>query len=158
MGRLESELLQAVILRVFSIMWRAGALPEPPAVVLDNLFTPAGQIDIQYEGPLARSQRASDVAAIEGTITDALPLLPTHPTLLDDNFDLDGALRYIGLARGVPAKLVRDAKYVANAKAERAEAQAKAAQQQQMMDAADAAGKGAPLLKAVTDMAQGGGS
>src|SRR3990170_4173476 len=58
-GRMKSEFLRPLIDRTFGIMYRRGALPEPPAVLLES----GAEIDIEYQGPLENSQR---LAAVEG--------------------------------------------------------------------------------------------
>ena len=61
LGRLEVEMLNPLINRVFAIMFRAGAFPPPPPDLADE------DIDVEYEGPLARSQRTLRVTGLEQT-------------------------------------------------------------------------------------------
>src|SRR5262249_53375348 len=55
--RLLAEFLNPLEDRVFGIAWRAGALPPPPMEVLQAAQRAQGQLDVEYFGPLARSQR-----------------------------------------------------------------------------------------------------
>lgn len=55
------QFLSAIIKAVISILLRAGRLPKMPAVVEKA----GGVMNIEYQGPLARSQRTDEVAAVE---------------------------------------------------------------------------------------------
>jgi len=149
LGRLETELLGPVIERVFGIMFRAGALPEPPPVVL-QYAEQGGKIDIEYESPIARAQRSGDAQAIEATFGFVTQFAELRPEILD-NFDLDEAAKIIARVRAVPATVLRSAEQVKSARDARSEAQ----QQQQRLDQvtalATAAGKAAPAVKADSD-------
>jgi hypothetical protein len=55
------QFLGAIIRACISILMRAGRLPEMPKVVEKA----GGAMNIEYQGPLARSQRTDEVAAVE---------------------------------------------------------------------------------------------
>lgn len=148
LGRIQTELLNPLIQRSFGIMFRRGAMPDLPSQLFVQL--PDGSvsmetIDIEYEGPLARAQRASDVQAIERTIQDLSALVGFDPTVLDI-VDLDVVARMLAERNGVPPQAVRDAKTVRQIRDARRQAQEQAQQIQQL---GETASKVAPLLRAV---------
>ena len=55
LGRLQQELLQPMILRVFNIMLRNKLFREAPAILNNQ------EIDIEYVSPLARAQKSSSL-------------------------------------------------------------------------------------------------
>lgn len=55
------QFLSAIIKTIISILMRAQRLPEAPDVVKKA----GGVMNIEYQGPLARSQRTDEVAAVE---------------------------------------------------------------------------------------------
>lgn len=59
------QFLSAIIRACISILMRAGRLPAAPAVVEKA----GGVMNIEYQGPLARSQRTDEVAAVERWVT-----------------------------------------------------------------------------------------
>lgn len=79
-GRIEKELLNKIIDRVFPVMDRRGLFMEEPPQ-LRNV-----EIEITYESPLARAQRQVDVAAIDRTMEFIMPLAQFG---IQDNFNLD---------------------------------------------------------------------
>lgn len=141
--RIEYEGLSRILARVFGIMLRAGAIPPPPAAIL-QLGTP---VDIRYEGPLARAQRGGDTVAIQTVLQTTAPILQLDPSVAD-NFDFDEIVRQVGRTAGIPAKVLRDADQVAQIRQSRAEAQAQAQQQQQQMDESQIARNLTPAVKA----------
>ncbi|MAH50368.1 hypothetical protein CMI37_31390 [Candidatus Pacearchaeota archaeon] len=145
-GRLESELLDPMVDREFGIMLRAGALPPPPPEVIEAHLAGEAQIDVQYEGPLARAQRSQNVPALQRVVELiglASPLAPD----VNDIVDWDEAVRETAIDLGLPMTYLRDPKTVELIRRVRAEAQ----QQQQSIDniqeGLKAAGAGAPALE-----------
>jgi hypothetical protein len=125
LGRLESEFLNPLIQRTFNLMFRGGAIPKPPEEVMESVARGAGEIDIEYTGPLSRGQRINEVYAIERIYQFAQPLATVNPGVLDV-LDADEAIRVAGEVLGAPEKIVRDEKEVAEIREDRAEAQADA--------------------------------
>jgi hypothetical protein len=125
LGRMESEFLNPLIQRTFNVMYRAGVIPKPPAEVLDSIARGAGEIDIEYTGPLSRGQRINEVYAIERIYQLAQPIATVNPGVLDV-IDADEAIRVAGEVLGAPERVVRDEKKVAAIREDRAEAQAEA--------------------------------
>ena len=66
-----------------------------------------------------------------------------------DYLDADGLAKYVQNTLGLPAKVMRSDGQVRQIRKQRAEAEAAAMQQQQMMEEAKALGQAAPMVKAV---------
>lgn len=147
LGRLESELLAPLIERSFALLMARGVLPEPPGDVFAN--GEVADIDIEYEGPLARAQRASDTQALERTLAFALPVAQIDPEALDV-IDLAEAIRLVAQKQGAPPQVVRSKEDVALRRQQRQQEMEQAKQQQQLESMANVAGKAAPLLKNLT--------
>lgn len=122
-GRLQSEFLQTTIVRCFGELSRAGRIPKPPEAI-------SGSIEIVYTSPLARLQRASDIAQINTAETEIVNLSAAQPDILDV-FDFDAAEREKNKLRGIPATIIRDKRAVdaiRKARGEAAQAQMEAEQ------------------------------
>lgn len=127
-GRLQSEFLQTVIERCFAIAYRAGALVAALGPVPEGLL--GADYQVKYISPLARSQKMEEVNAIDSHI-GALATLAgaTGNATLLDGIKMDEAAYERGLAVGVPAKLLRGPKELAE-KREMDNRNRQAAQQQ----------------------------
>ena len=136
LGRLESELLNPLIDRCFQLMLRAGALPPVPSAVLEATQKGTGQVDVEYEGPLARSQKTSDLDAIQRTVAVVAPIVEVFPDIMD-NFDSDKLARHVASVTGLPASLLRDVKEVVALRGARAQE----AEERAQMEQAEAAAK-----------------
>lgn len=150
LGRLESEYLSKIIARCFSILLRRGALlPVPPELDGED-------IDIEYEGPLARSQKSSRLSALEQATQLLAPLMvdPEIAAKVKENLEIDELTRDVWQTAGAPSKWLTSTEQRDALRQQRLEQE----QQQRMLamvaQGAEAAGKGAPALKAVHDAAQ----
>jgi hypothetical protein len=153
MGRQETEFLNPLIDRMFGIMLRHGALPPAP----DVLVQAGAQIDVQYEGPLAKSQRLAEVEGLERLQALVVNAATLDPSIVD-NIDYDQAIHLAADVLGVPPKLLRDPEDVKKMRDQRAQQQA---QQQQIADTsavAQAAGKAIPAIKTLMGGANGQGA
>ena len=137
LGRFQSEFLNPLIERVFGIMYRAGALLKEPDIIQGT------KIDVEYLGPLARSQRMEESVAIERLYSLAMNIAQIDPAIMD-NIDHDEAVRLRGKLLGVPKTVLRGKDDVDNMRTMRAE-QAQMAQMAQEQQA---------LGKAQKDQAQ----
>ncbi len=151
-GRLEDELFNPLIKRAFAIRFRAGMLPPPPREVLQAIREGGGQIDIEYQGPLARAQRSGDALAIERWaemwIKAAVDM--QDPSVLDvANFDEMGW--HTAETTGVPAKVLRSKDEVEEIRKGRAEAQAKQKAISDRLAAAQEMKDKAPYVKAIAE-------
>ncbi len=99
-------------------------------------------------------QHAGEVEAVQRYISIMSPVEQAHPEVAD-NIDYDFLSRNTAEVVGIPSKAIRDEQKIDEIRTNRAEAQAAAAKQQEMMQMADAAGKAAPMIQAAKGM--GGG-
>ncbi len=123
LGRLQSEFLTPLVERAFYAMLRANVLPVMPEVISEM----GGDLDIEYVGALARSQRVEEVTSIQRLAESAMMLAQLNPEVLDI-IDTDKAGRTISDRLGVPAEVLRGKDEVDELRANRQQ------QQQQMME------------------------
>lgn len=147
-GRMQTELLGAAIERSIAILFRARQLPAPPDALVQAGFD--ADLDIVYEGPLARAQKSRDLVAIERKNAWLAQVYEINPAVAD-KFDWDAEAAHIAEVTGYPSDLVLSDEVVAARRQQRAEQQAAAAQLQILGGAAEAAGKVAPLAKVIQD-------
>lgn len=131
-GRLQAEYAAPLIDRSFGIAFRAGALGPPPPSLVGMQTTP------RYQSPLAMAQQLEEVTAMDRYEQGMLLEAQVVPNVLD-MYDWDEALRHKARLLGVPLRLIPDARKVAKARQDKAEA-AQAAQQQQVELMGQAAG------------------
>lgn len=143
LGRLESEFLNKLIGRCFGLMYRRGALPRAPEELAGE------ELDIEYEGPLARSQKAVHLTAFEQAMAVLSPMLPDPEVAnrLKENLDIDALIRDVFQTAGAPSKWLtsteqRDRQREARLQAQKIQQGLAAVEQM-----AGAGGKAAPLLK-----------
>lgn len=101
LGRLQTELLDPLIIRTFFILLRAGELGEMPESLTDG----GGAMNIEYVGPLAQSQKADQVAIIDEWVTGVLAQAELRPDVLDV-VDWDAVQRLRAERLGVPSEIV----------------------------------------------------
>ncbi|MGK0735952.1 portal protein [Yokenella regensburgei] len=139
-GRFQAEYLQPLVVRCFGLAFRAGIFPEPPESLQNANF------NVRYISPLARAQQLEDVTAIERLGVNVANLANISQDVVD-LVDTDEATRVVADALGVPAKVIRTDKAVADIREQRQKSQAQAQQQALMMqaggEAAGAAGQAA---------------
>ena len=134
-GRLKTDYLDKILERTLNILWREGQLPEMP----ESLQGAEGALDIEYTGPLARSQRQSDVTSIERWVQFVLQLAQANPEVMDV-VDWDALPRTDGTMIGVPPELMKSKEDVAKIREERKQmqqAQMQAEMQNTQADTAD---------------------
>jgi hypothetical protein len=144
LGRLQAELLQPLINRVFSILARKRAFKPAPESLRD------GDIDIEYVSPLAKAQRSGEVQSILQMVEFLAPLTQIDQGVLD-YLDVDGMAKHIIRVTGTPATVVRGEGEVAQLREQRAAQAAQQAELQTMQSMATSAGEAAPALRAVED-------
>jgi len=118
-GRLMAEYLQWLVGRCFGLAYRAGIFAPVPRSILSR------SIAVTYNSPIARAQKAVDVAAMdryEASLTNAAAA--TGKTDLLDNYDWDEGARTRAQLLGVPAKLIPDDDDVQAVRDQRSAAQA----------------------------------
>ena len=132
LGRFQSEFLNPLIERVFGIMFRASALMQQPDVIGGS------KLDIEYVGPLARSQRMEEAVAIERLYQLAMNVAQVDPNIMD-NIDHDTAIRMRAKLLGVPKTVMRGIDDVEDMREAKAQQQQAMMQQQMAQQQADTA-------------------
>jgi len=145
LGRLQSELLQPMINRCWAIMSKQEAFPQPP-----EFLQGAGDIEIEYVSPLARAQRKGEAQSLVQLMEFMQPLMAIDPGIADF-LDMDGMAQHLIKTLSIPATVVRGEQEVLGKRDERAAEQAQQAEMAEAMQIAQAAGKAAPMVKAVDD-------
>lgn len=101
LGRLESELLNPLINRAFQMMLRADEFLSPPKELEGQ------ELDIEYVGPLARSQKLSEVQSIRDYVETIGGISGMKPDIVD-NIDSDFIAIEVQRLLGVNPKVLMD--------------------------------------------------
>lgn len=121
--KLESELLSPLIDRTFSIMLKAGLIPEPPAELQGM------DLDIEYISLLAQAQKMVGITGIEQVVRFTGSMLGAFPEV-GDMIDSDESVREYANMIGVPPRMIRSPEQIAALRKQRAAAQAQAKMEQ----------------------------
>ena len=100
LGRMQEDLLNPLIDRVYGIISRRLDFPEPPEFLQDR------DIRVDYVSPVARAQKASEAQSILDSFAAAQAIAQVDPSVMD-NVDLDEAIRKIFEGNGTPVNVVR---------------------------------------------------
>ena len=145
-ARLQQELLQPLIIRVFNIMLRGKLFADAPDIL-------GGQeIDVEYVSPVALAQKGQELESIVrglelfGSIGQIAPV--------QDYIDENGLVKKIIQVLGLPARMIKSDKQVQEIRAERQAQQAAQAQMQQEMMQTEQAKNVAPLVQAINGKQQ----
>ena len=141
LGRLQSELLQPMISRSFTLLLREGLLPPAPEQLQGQ------DIDIEYVSPLAKAQRLTDLQSMLRGFEVMLQVAEIAPVM--DYLDSDKLVQYLVDVTGIPARVIRGQEEVAQIRRQKAEAEAQQAEMEQQMMQAQQAQQVAPLVKAI---------
>lgn len=133
--RLNDELLDPLIDRVFNIMERRGMIPEPPEELAGM------ELKVEYVSIMAQAQKMVATGAIERFSGFVGNLMSVNPAV-GDKYDMDQAVDEYGEMTGVSPRIVRSDEDVAAIRQQRAERQA----QQQQAEALQGAAQGAKTL------------
>lgn len=133
-SRMQHEFLEPLVMRAYGILKRRGAIPDPPPQIANA----GGFVKVEYESPMARAQRTSDIMAIQRTISLVAPMAEVAPDMLD-NYNFDEFARHIGRTTGLPQRLIRNPEEVEAIRAKREQMQQMAQMAAVAKDAATAA-------------------
>ena len=122
--RIQSEMLDIIIDRVFDIMYRKGLIPPPPQELQGS------DLKVEYISMLAQAQKMVGVTAIEQIAGFVGNLAAANPAVLD-KLDFDQAVDEYAEMVGVPPAIIRSDDNVA--KIRQAQQQQAAQMQQQEM-------------------------
>lgn len=151
-GQIESDLLNPLIDRCFALMFRAGSFLPPPAELA------GAELDIEYEGPLARAQRSGDFTALQEGLAIAAGISQYDEEAMD-LIDTDQVVEYAWDVTGNPARLLRDKRHVKQIRESRAQAaqqQAANANAQEQADVANTSAQAMATMKQTMQPAQVG--
>jgi hypothetical protein len=143
LGRLQSELLEKLITRVFNIMLRNQLFLPAPQILMKQ------EISIQYVSPMALAQKSQELQSIMRGLELFGSLAQTMPII--DYLSEDGLVKKVTEILGLPAKLIRSDNEVAQIRADRQAEQQAAMEQQQQLAETQMAKNAAPLAKVVQD-------
>lgn len=143
LGRFQTEFLNPLIERCFAIMQRNEMFAPAPGS-LDGVA-----IDIEYVGPLARSQRMEEATAVERLYEMAANLAQIAPEIMD-NIDHDAAIRSRAELLGVPKDIMRDPQEIEEKRKAEMEQQQEMMAMQQAQQGADIAATVAPVAQQIT--------
>ena len=146
LGRLQSELLQPLILRVFNIMLRNKLFLQAPEVLANQ------EIDIEYVSPMALAQKGQELQSLMrglelfGQIGQIAPV--------QDYIDEEGLIKQIIRITGLPARMIKSDKEVQMIREQRAAQQQQQMQMMQAMQEAKVAKDAAPMVKELNNVGQ----
>jgi len=147
-GRLEWEYLHRVIDVVFDLQMQSGAFSPPPAEV----YQTDGQIDVVFQNPIAKAQRAGDAEALMLAVGDLAPLFQaTQNPELFDRLDFSKTADGVYALRGVPALWQRNDREIKELRAARQAQTEKENAVAQLEQLAGAAGKVSPAMKMMSE-------
>jgi len=136
-GRIESELLNPMIRRTFSLLTKQGLLPPPP----DSLS--GMTLDITYSSPATQAQAGIKAVSMQRYLQDLIPLAEISPDIMD-SINTDEFAKLMADIRDVSRKIIRSPDEVAQIREGRQQQE----QQAQMAEQAPA------LSGSVKDLAQ----
>jgi hypothetical protein len=139
--RLNCELLDPAIDRVFAIMRRKGLIPLPPAELQGQ------QLKVEYISIMAQAQKLIGVANVQQFFAFAGNLAQLKGPSVLDKINFDHAIDDFAAMQGISPKIIVSDDQVAAVRAQ----QATAAQMQQLMQAAPALAQGATAAKTLSE-------
>lgn len=148
LGRLENELLEPMVDRVFGILLRRGRFLPPPPALGD------AELDVEYVSPILRAQRTSDARAVLELWNAASMMAQIDPTVLD-NLSADVSVRKVADALAVPYGCIRRPEDVFQLREEKAR---QLQQEQELQQSLAVAETGAKVASAIGPDQDGGAS
>jgi hypothetical protein len=143
LSRIQQELLQPLIVRVFNIMLRNNLFVPAPEALVNQ------EIKIEYISPMALAQRGQELQSIMrgleifGSISQVTPVV--------DYIDERGLVKSIIKTLGLPAKMIKSDAQVDEIRAVRQEQQAQQAAMMQQVQESEVARNAAPLVKTINE-------
>ena len=143
LGRLQSELLQPLIIRVFNVMLRRKLFSAAPQMLNQQ------EIQIEYVSPMALAQKGQELQSIMkaleifGSISQIVPV--------QDYLDESGLVKHVSSTLGLPAKLIKSDAEVSQIREQKAAEAQQQAEQQQLLQETEMARNAAPLAKVISD-------
>ena len=104
--RIEHEILQPTINRVFQIMNRTGQFPEPPPELEQLAQANGGRINIQFIGPIARARKSAEAASVDAFLNRVIGFGQAMPEMIDF-LNPEEIARLAAKVENVPQTLLR---------------------------------------------------
>ena len=136
-ARLQSEFLSPLMTRCFGLVARAGLLAPPP----DSIRNGAGELQVAYRSPLARSQKMTEIQAIDEMTARVGNIAQLKPEVLD-YINFDRVAEKFGELLSVDPELINDRKKVEAIRYERQKQQAEQAAAAERVATAEAQAQG----------------
>ena len=143
LGRLQSELLEPLIIRIFNIMLRKKLFLPAPEELADQT------INIEYVSPMALAQKGQELQSIMRGIEIFGGLSQSMPVM--DYIDEDGLVKQIIDVLGLPARIIKSDAQVQQIRAQREAQQQQMQEMQQQVQESEVAKNAAPLAKVIQD-------
>jgi len=144
LARMQQELLQPMILRVFNIMLRNKQFLQAPEILANQ------EVDIEYVSPMALAQKGQELQSLMrglelfGQIGQIAPV--------QDYIDEEGLIKQIIRITGLPARMIKSDKEVQMIREQRAAQQQQQMQMMQAMQEAKVAKDAAPMVKELNNV------
>lgn len=139
LGRLQSELLEPMILRVFNIMLRNKMFTEAPQVLANQ------EIKIEFVSPMALAQKSQELQSLMRGLELFAQIGQVAP--VQDYIDENGLVKEIIKILGLPAKMIKSDSQVAQLREERQMQQQQQMQMAQAMQESEVARNAAPMVR-----------
>ena len=146
LGRLQSELLSPLIIRIFNILLRNGLFLPAPEILRSQ------ELNIEYVSPMALAQRGQELQSIMRGLELFGSMAQTMPVM--DYIDENGFIKQIIDILGLPAKMIKSDAQVQEIRQQRAAQEQQQMEMQQQMAETEMAKNAAPLAKVVQDGSQ----
>lgn len=130
-GRLESDYTAPIVERGFSIMLRAGAFDPIPEVLQGR------NVRFEYQSPIKRSRQQVEAEAARLWAEEVGTMAANGKPEALDLINVDVIARLSAEAKGISRDVVNDADVVAQIRQQRADAEAAAAQMEQIAQGAE---------------------
>jgi hypothetical protein len=142
--RINNELLDLLVARIYAVAWRRGLIPEPPDALKvkdgSGTWVSTQSVRVEYISIATQAQKAIGIIALERALDVAIRAAANSGRQdLLDNYDFDKWAKHHVEATGVPPDLLVNEDQVAAIRAERAKREQAQAQSQQAQQAADTA-------------------
>ncbi len=110
---------------------------------------------LEYKGPLARSQNATDVTAVDQFVQGMEPVIQIDKDVADV-VDFDEILRFKAEKLGLPSKIIRDKDQVAQMRQEKQKIMEEQQQAQQAQQTSEVAKNVSPLVRSLSEKGKPG--
>lgn len=141
-AQLETDYAGVIVERVFKIMERNGAFPDPPEAIVEA----GGDLRFEFASPIQQAKKKTEALGLAEAFETLGPLAQAQPEMLD-NLDGDEIARDLPDFAGIPQQWLRDQDQVEQLRAQR----------QQATETAQTASVAREGAAAVKDLAAAGG-